>query len=310
MNPSDDYLSSFRDIHSKLKKRFFRKTNATQAAKELASLGRRLSDQGAPAYSAFFHQAAAKTESSAGNHFQEIDSTLESARQYLHAVREARYLGVLSFDENFVNAQVSYRRAAALYTAREQPLLAGAVMIELGDVVANELDRYDEAVPFYVEAIDAMRDAGVTEKIDAQGKLAWCQILAGDFEGALDVLVEIVALCKEFASSADGSPAFYGDTMRRCDILVILLLILLRPLNFKTNSKFQPIVRKYFDWDPLSTLIPVDYMPMNLFLVVHSILIAGEADDLRALKDLQRELWPLASPEQNHVMHELIGGRQ
>ena len=175
MNPTEDFLGAYREITGKLKKRFLRKPNASQASEELSALGRRLNEQGAHSYAAFFSQTAARCEKEAGNEQREAEALTEAARRFLTTVRDAKRLKSLHFQEDLVSAVQCYKNAVGLYVAQEQRTLAAALDLELADVLTVELKRSSEAVPFYEEAVELLGQNSA-ELLHAMGKLATCYL--------------------------------------------------------------------------------------------------------------------------------------
>uniref|UniRef100_UPI00398F75DB 40-kDa huntingtin-associated protein n=1 Tax=Pristiophorus japonicus TaxID=55135 RepID=UPI00398F75DB len=50
----------------------------------------------------------------------------------------------------------------------------------------------------------------------------------------------------------------------------------------------------------------MNYLPENIFLLLQSVVMACQEKDLESLKVLQVELWPLLTPEQNHLLHLVL----
>jgi tetratricopeptide (TPR) repeat protein len=175
MNPNEDFLGAYREVTGKLKKRFLRKPNASQASEELSALGRRLNEQGAHSYAAFFSQTAARCEKEAGNEQREAEALTEAARRFLTTVRKAKRLKTLHLQEDLVSAIQCYRNAVELYVAQEQKALAAALDLEIADVLTVELERSSEAVSFYEEAVDLLCQNSA-ELLHAMGKLATCYL--------------------------------------------------------------------------------------------------------------------------------------
>lgn len=175
MNPNEDFLGAYREVTGRLKKRFLRKPNASQASEELSGLGRRLNEQGAHPYAAFFSQAAARCEKEAGNEQREAEALTEAARRFMTSVRDAKRLRTLHFQEDLVSAVQCFKDAVGLYMAQGQQTLAASLYLELADVLSCELERSSEAVPFYKETVELLRQ-NTTELLHVMGKLATCHV--------------------------------------------------------------------------------------------------------------------------------------
>ncbi|XP_050298046.1 40-kDa huntingtin-associated protein isoform X4 [Anthonomus grandis grandis] len=83
-----ELLDQYRSITSKLKKRFLRKPNETEASESFAALGQQCESQELPQYAALSWLAAARCEGTLGNPVSETAYLLRAARQFFKAEQE------------------------------------------------------------------------------------------------------------------------------------------------------------------------------------------------------------------------------
>ena len=68
-----------------------------------------------------------------------------------------------------------YRSAISLYIAQGQQILAGSLAVEVADVVCCDLENFQQAVPFYRQAVELLGQNS-SQLLCAMRKLASCYI--------------------------------------------------------------------------------------------------------------------------------------
>ena len=97
--PGSEFLPEFRAIHNKLKKRFLRKPNVSEAGEQFAKLAKKMHSREEPQYEGLCHLAVARCERSLGNPSSESEALLLAARSFLKAEKTL----FLKISEEFVN---------------------------------------------------------------------------------------------------------------------------------------------------------------------------------------------------------------
>ena len=106
-----EFLTEYRNISNKLKKRFLRRPNVSEASDQFRALGKRLdSVELLPQYAAPCHLATARCEQTVGNRPQEVEAMIAAARSFLRAEMEVQELGNPSFELQLCGAVHSYRQ--------------------------------------------------------------------------------------------------------------------------------------------------------------------------------------------------------
>ena len=75
-----DVFSNYRSITNKVKRRFLKKPNFSEASEQFATLTRVLKHQECPQYAGFCCLAKARCENTLGNSVAEAEALLEAAR--------------------------------------------------------------------------------------------------------------------------------------------------------------------------------------------------------------------------------------
>ena len=101
---NQDYLNEFKAISNKLKKRFLRRPNVSEASEQFNRLAKRLRDNEEPQYEANCHLAVSRCEQSIGNHSGEIEALVSAARAFLKAEMNLKRIGGPSFQERLLDS--------------------------------------------------------------------------------------------------------------------------------------------------------------------------------------------------------------
>jgi len=142
--------------------------------------------------------------------------------------------------------------------------------------------------------------------LSSLGLVASCKIDTKDYEGALSVLTEMSYLTQERGSGSSGKPmGVFSDILARCEVTRVLLLMLLQPTPQRIRPEHAQTLEKYA-WESTDENNPVEYIDEDLFLLLQSFMMACQSRDFDSLHSLQTELWPLLSPEQNHIVHLVL----
>ncbi|CAI5793679.1 factor VIII intron 22 protein-like [Podarcis lilfordi] len=318
-----DFLTRYRLVSAKLRRRFLRKPNVSEAAEQFAALARELRAQESLPYAAWCQLAVARCAQSLGHAPGEAAALGEAARLWLKHERELRLRQGpgLGLSEHLPAAQSCVAFGSRLRLDLGQPALAAGLWLELG----NELRSGGEpgqAVPALLRAADLLAVAQLPlEALRCLRDVASCLLLCRDHDGALAVLTQAQLMAQAGTGpSAGGStssaaaaasssvpvsppPGAFLDELLHCEVARVLLLLLLQPPPSKLMPEHAKTLEKY-SWEALDA--SPGYVPSELFLLLQSAVMACQEKDLEALKVLQKELWPLLTPEQNHLLHLVV----
>ncbi|XP_039187380.1 40-kDa huntingtin-associated protein-like [Crotalus tigris] len=314
-----DFLTRYRLVSSKLRKRFLRKPNVSEASEQFAALARELRAQESLPYAAWCQLAVARCAQSLGHPAGEAAALAEAARLWLRHERELRLRqgAGLGLCEHLPAAHGCVAFAARLHVDLGQPALAAGLWLELG----NELRSAGEpgqAVPAFLRAADLLAAAHLPlEALHGLRDVASCLLLGRDYDGALAVLTQAQQLAQAGGGGGGGGggsgapsnassaslPGAFLDHLLGCEVSRVLLLLLLQPPPSKLLPEHAQILEKY-SWEALDAAS--GYVPPELFLLLQSAVMACQEKDLDSLKVLQKELWPLLTAEQNNLLHLVV----
>lgn len=299
-----DFLGQYKLISNKLKKKFLRKPNVAEASEEFVALAKELENQECPHYAAFCCLAVARCEHTLGNYVGETRSLIKAAQLFLETEEQNHKLLCPGFDENLNAALSCYSHAIKVYLDNNKVSLAASLCLEVGQCL-RLLGRTAQAIPHFRKAADLQCSCPLSY-LNSLDHVATCKIETGDFNGALNVFTEMYSLAKERGGATNNkSLGFYTSILSKCEVTSVLLLLLLQPPPQKLKTEHAHLLERYA-WESSEDDSSVSVLGEDLFLLLQSTVMACQSRDLGALKSLRNDLWPLLSPEQNHLLHELV----
>ncbi|XP_072889681.1 40-kDa huntingtin-associated protein [Hemitrygon akajei] len=301
-----DFLHRYRAVSNKLKKRFLRKPNVAEASEQFGQLAKELKQEECLQYAGFCNLAVARCEQTLFNAPGEALALTDAARLFLQAEKETQKLRCPGFEEHLQAATNCYSFAIKVYIELNQPVMAASLCLELGNAL-KEMNKPGEASVYYQRAAELQSQVPI-ECLLSLGKVASCKIITRDYDGALAVFTEMQLMAQEKGLQLPGTNAPVGafvDVTARCEVSRVLLLMLLQPPPQKLLPEHAQTLEKY-DWESFDSHSQVNNLPENVFLLLQSVVMACQEKDLESLKVLQVELWPLLTPEQNHLLHLVL----
>ncbi|KAG7263143.1 hypothetical protein CRUP_003805 [Coryphaenoides rupestris] len=187
MAAEGDFLTRYRAVSNKLKKRFLRKPNVAEASEQFGQLAKELKQQDCLQYAAFCNLAMARCEQTLFNAPGEALALTDAARLFLSSEKENRALQAPGFDEHLQAALNCYSFAIKVYIEMNQPIMAASLSLELGNAL-KEMNRPGEAVVHYQRAAE-LQTQNPVEALLSMGEMATCKILTRAF-------LDIVAKCE------------------------------------------------------------------------------------------------------------------
>ncbi|XP_076075099.1 40-kDa huntingtin-associated protein-like isoform X1 [Mytilus galloprovincialis] len=307
-----DVLGKYRNVTNKLKKRFLKRPNIAEGIEQYGALAKSLRQQECPQYAGFCCLAQARCEHTLVNAAGEAQALTEAARAFLEAEMNNRDIKCPSFEEHLTAAINCYSHAIRVYIENNNPSLAAALCIELGNAL-QKLERPGEAMAHFQRAAELqsqMKTYGIfspLECLQSLGLVATCKIEMRDYDGALGVFTEMAYLAQERGgSSTTGKPiGAYCDILARCEVCRVLLLMLLQPTPQRIRPEHAQTLEKYA-WETTDDTITAQFLSEDLFLMLQSLVMACQSRDFPSLRLLQKDLWPLLSAEQNQLLHLVI----
>ncbi|XP_027215692.2 40-kDa huntingtin-associated protein [Penaeus vannamei] len=298
----NDYLVQYRNISSKLKKRFLRKPNVAEASEEFGQLARELSEGEAWAQAGLCCVAVAKCEQTLVNPTTEVSAITQAARYFLKAEVVNHHLHCPSFNEHLMTAISCYQHAVQLYTEHKKPALAASLAVELGQALRS-LGRPSEALTHLRLAADLQVDSPL-HHLTCLGYIASCKIELGDLHGALTEFTKMTNVIEQHG----GHPltGAYKDILARCEISLLLILLTLQPLPQHTKPPHAQLLEKYSWTMPDTQQTDVWHDDAELIVLLQSLVLACQGRDTHALTTLSQHLTPLLSAEHLHLLHILV----
>jgi len=293
-----DILDQYKHISNKLKKRFLRKPNVTEACDSFTSLGQHCENVELPSYAGMCWIAAARCEGSLGNIPGETSCLIRSARNFISAETKNKNLGCQSVADENLQAALSCYSHARTRLPENCPLATG-INLEIVESL-KKLDIRDYSELYLKDAVDLSQNS-LDIRVHCLELLASDCIERGDYTAALDTFTEITNLLENLPPNGARS-----DTLRNCEVSRVFLLLILRPTPQKLAPHFAKILEKFTWGDKSDKSLKACSMSEELFLLLQSLVITCQSLDTSSLPYLEGSLWPHLSTDQKSLLRSLV----
>jgi len=295
-----EYLTEYRNISNKLKKRFLRRPNVSEASEQFRGLAKRLEDNEEPQYAAYCHLATGRCEATVGNNPGEIEAVTAAARSFLKSEIEIQTLKNPSFEFQLTSAVSCYSQAAKLQEDQGRPQLAGSLNMELADALW-ELRRPSEALPYYQRAGDLF-EKDILDVIQAKLKVVACHVKTLDFHNALLVLSDLANLAEL------NEPLELNRVQENIEILRVILLLIIEPSSHNTSPHLLNVLEKYRNTENnLDLDKPISpYISIEMSDLLQSLVMATDTINAESLLYLEDELYSHLSDQQRGLLRVLV----
>eukprot|EP00096_Caligus_rogercresseyi_P012443 TRINITY_DN5218_c0_g1_i2.p1 TRINITY_DN5218_c0_g1~~TRINITY_DN5218_c0_g1_i2.p1 ORF type:complete len:320 (+),score=55.29 TRINITY_DN5218_c0_g1_i2:304-1263(+) len=309
MDREADFLVEYRNISSKLKKRFLRKPNVSEASDQFYKLSKRLIKDDEYNYAGFSGLAVVKCEQSNANTPGEIEALIESGRTFMKSEMKVFETGNYSFEYDLAAAVDCYAKAIRLLEETPSPSYSArslGLCSEIGNSL-RQMGKTGQALSFYLHGAKTRSPSQyLLESVHIKEQVAACYIDSGDYHNALTTLTEVSSLIETHGSKKPRS--IYLDILSRSEVTRVLLLLLIKPTPQNLSPSLTSILEKYawdsLDDDPEATT--TSYAPEELFLLLQSVVMASQVQDGEALIELEDDLCPHLNEDQSKLLRILV----
>ncbi|XP_028165947.1 uncharacterized protein LOC114356789 [Ostrinia furnacalis] len=288
---STDLYASFNEqymnINTKMKKRFMRKPNISEATNEFIALAIQCEHSEQPAFAAQAYVGAAKCEASAGNFLGEAEHYVTAARQFMKAEKKLVSLKFHSPDRENLEAAIGcFMQALTKYPAKSP--IRTSILMELANDLAV-LEHKLEAVSYYEQALEGVVDT--TMRLMCMRKLLNMQIECDKLDVALETANEI----------CDSNTNLPDDILTEIQTSRILLTLLVEP---QEESKPESLKQLMSD---LLNDSETDTIPFNsdLRLKLQSVAMSCASGDVPSLVGVAADAKRLLTAPQADLMDRL-----
>lgn len=185
MDRNFDVLGQYRSVTAKLKRRFLKKPNVSEASGQFGTLSKELKRQDCPQYAGFCCLAKARCENTLCNSVGEVEALTEAARLFLRAEQENLELGCPAFEEHLTEAIHAYNQAIKVYCSQGNSALGACLCLELADVLRG-MNRPTEAMVQYHHAAELQHQTPL-DALNSMGHAASCKIDSGNLAGEVGI---------------------------------------------------------------------------------------------------------------------------
>ena len=324
MDVNTDYNAAFKSISVKLKKRFLRKPNVSEAIEEYTLLSKQLENEECYGLSANCMQQVAKCYHNVGNVVSESSALQTAAKLYLNSeIASTVESNILTFNEDLLSSISTYEEAIKLHQDQNERQLAAKLCLELADILALKFEKYFESIAYYERAIALFSEQQFSnlQVLIVQIKLAALKVFTCDYTGALNTYTDI---CNSITNKFTQMPqtnqnstsrqaklnftkpiGIYSNLLAEADISKLLLLLYLKP-TIKMKSEHTNTIEVYSWFQSLSSAnnyLPLECIDRDLFILLQSFVMACQSNDIKLLYTLQTELWPHLNHVENYILN-------
>ncbi|KAJ8714825.1 hypothetical protein PYW08_004806 [Mythimna loreyi] len=284
---SASFNEQYMNINTKMKKRFMRKPNISEATNEFIALAIQCEHSDQPAFAGHAYVGAAKCEASVGHFLGEAEHFLSAARQFMKAEKKLKSLKFYSADRENLEAAIGCYIQALNKYPEKSPIRTSILMELASDLI--ELNHKLEASSYYEQAIDTVTES--TMKTICLRNLLNLRIDCGKYDIALEI-----------ANKIADSTNIHEDILAEVQVSRILLTLVVRPPE---DSKPPSLKQLLVD---LMNDIESDAIPLNtdLRLKLQSIMISHTTGDIQSLISVTADTKQFLTLQQVELLHKLI----
>lgn len=278
----------FMNINTKMKKRFMRKPNVSEATNEFIALAIQCEHSDQPAFAGHCYVGAAKCEASIGNFLGEAEHYMAAGRQFMKAEKKLWSLRFCSPDrENLEAAIGSFMQAFSKYPDKSPMRMS--ILMELANDLAS-LNHKLEAMSYYQQALELIEDG--TMKIMSLRHLLNLQIDCGKLDMALETANTI----------CDLKIKIPRHILTEVQVSRILLALLEKPSN---EDKPESLKKLFID---LLNDNDSDVLPMNvdLKLKLQSLIISYASGDSQSLVSVAADTKQYLTTHHNELLNKIL----
>eukprot|EP01104_Vermistella_antarctica_P018965 TRINITY_DN7226_c0_g1_i1.p1 TRINITY_DN7226_c0_g1~~TRINITY_DN7226_c0_g1_i1.p1 ORF type:complete len:388 (+),score=144.53 TRINITY_DN7226_c0_g1_i1:143-1165(+) len=326
-----NFLTSYKTIYAKLKKRTFLKkesTKMTEGVEQLTQLINTMKRSGQHQYVAFCCLAVGRCEQVLRREVKEAAAYVDAGNTFFYVEVEERYdLRYAGFEENVVEAIHCYLYAIHLYTTNHRFALAASLYYEMASMLLL-LQNYGEAALYFTHAARLHQCFSVMNETSCYNEAAVCHARLGEFDVARDILlvvsqklsgvsVEMEGDLQDLrgARGQDSNATVEPGKLYKCHnmrvettLSLVLLSILLR--QFRDASKHtSELAALGYNFPPTGGL-PSSHRPslilsfpeMDIRILLEHFVTACQKGDEECLLELHEDLWTVFNPFQHHLL--------
>ncbi|XP_047031990.1 uncharacterized protein LOC124638893 isoform X1 [Helicoverpa zea] len=292
---SASFNEQYMNINTKMKKRFMRKPNISEATNEFIALAIQCEHSDQPAFAGHAYVGAAKCEASVGHFLGEAEHYLAAARQFMKAEKKLKSLKFYSADRENLEAAIGCYIQAMNKYPEKSPIRTSILMEIASDLV--ELNHKLEAASYYEQAIDTVTEG--TMKVMCLRNLLNLRIDCGKYDVALEIANQI----------ADGTETnIPEDVLAEVQVSRILLTLLVKPPEASKPPSLKKLLIDLMNdnEDNIISSVPAIPLNMDLRLKLQSIIICHTTGDIHSLISVTADTKHFLTIQQVELLQKLI----
>nr|CAB3244099.1 factor VIII intron 22 protein [Phallusia mammillata] len=298
-----DFMVSYKNVSSKLKKRFMKKPNFAEASEEFLKIAKTLNNDGCHAYAGLSYMAVARCEQSLMNTAGEIYQLVEAAKSFLQAHGDMDAIQCSHCKEHITSALSCCDAIIKICLSKDMPKDALSLCWKLGEWFQNNME-FDKAVVQFQKCV-SLCICNSIQLVLTHKKLFKLHLQRNNFLSALNHATCMLELGKILLPSEQAGA--YLSSQNQCETTVVLLILLLNPHPLHIREQHSTILQKYI-WsegqDALHHSTPCKND--DCFMLMQSLVIACSAHDISTIQKLESALRKYISVEQSFLLNKIM----
>ncbi|KAJ8975038.1 hypothetical protein NQ317_008978 [Molorchus minor] len=283
-----EILDQYRNISNKLKKRFLRKPNVTEACESFINLAKQCEINELPAYAGLCWIAAARCEGSLSNNTRRDYLLNTLCEQFLKAEETDYQLGCSGVSGENLQAGLScYSHAASRFP--ENSTIPIGLNLEIVEFL-KKIYR-SEYIQNYLESSIKLSEGRSDTNIYCLKLLAAHFVDIGDYLAALETYLEIFRLLEKLPTNSS-----------RCEILLKCEI----NCSTKLSPNLAKLLEKYTWGDKSDKSLKACKMTEKMFLLLQSLVTICQSLDTSSLVDLESEFWNVLPKQEKELLRILV----
>lgn len=297
--PSENYLESYQNIATKLKKkRFLRQPNHAEAVTEYTTLIAELKRAGGHQFAAFCCLAVARCHQAQKHIPQQAQELHLAGSVFWEQALDESVLSVTDFSENTEEAIHCYLIAINIYIQMKKISLASALCHEMGTCL-KYLGRHKEAAKEFRRAAELNQSESAISTINSLQEAFSCTIECKEYMDSFKDLQCIIKVSTE--EGYETHSQFFVD--KKLEAYVSLVLIMLLQGDISQSRLTLKLMEREHSIPTPNPILPYEIYSTSkwFFLLLAEVINSFEDNDEEELSRIHGELYSIFTPIQNKI---------
>lgn len=166
------------------------------------------------------------------------------------------------------------------------------------------INHTEEAYNHFIRAAEIQKPCNFFDYLTTLLIAANCKLLINDYSTGLKHLLEITTACNAL-SKEDRSNYSLNQILQTVEISTVLALLILRNCPMDMKEEHLRVMERY-TWESENEEDEIGVLPEDLFLLLQSVAMATQAEDVDILLEMENELYIHLDAVQCDLLHKIV----